>query len=74
MYNLSGLGELLEGGTLVKRFVTAAALAAVLVLPAAPAGAGEGPIVRTEQCPPGMVGRTIHIGDNTSVYNCYRLP
>lgn len=58
----------------MKGFVTAAALAAALLVPAAPAGADAGPIVRTEQCPPGMVGRIVHIGDNTSFYGCYRLP
>jgi hypothetical protein len=57
----------------LKKIVSSACIAAALVLPATPAHAAA-PIVRTEECPPGMVGRTIHIGDNLSVYNCYRLP
>ena len=57
----------------MKKALAAVALAVAMLLPATPAFA-DSPIVRTEECPPGMVGRTIHIGDNTSVYNCYRLP
>ena len=56
----------------MRKSLASVCLAAALVLPAAPVHAG--PIVRTEECPPGMVGRTIHIGDNTSVRNCYPLP
>lgn len=56
----------------MKKLIAGAFVAGALAVVAAPAQAA--PIVRTEECPPGMVGRTIHIGDNLSVYNCYRLP
>lgn len=57
----------------MKRLVATASLAAALVLSAAPAHA-DTPIVWTEECPSGMVGRMIHIGDNISTRTCYRLP
>ncbi|HYP24713.1 MAG TPA: hypothetical protein VEV43_14175 [Actinomycetota bacterium] len=59
----------------MKKLIAAAFVAATVVAPVAPAHADDtGPIVRTEECPPGRVGRTIHIGDNISVYNCYPVP
>lgn len=55
----------------MKRLIASAFVGASLLLSAVPAHAQ---LVRTEPCPPGKVGRTIHIGDNTSVYNCYPVP
>lgn len=56
----------------MKRLLATVAAAAALVVSAMPAHAA--PIVRTQECPPGMVGRIIYIGDNIATYNCYRLP
>ncbi len=59
----------------MRKLIAAVGLASALVAPVAPAHAADaGPIVRTEECAPGLVGRKIHIGDNTSVYGCYRVP
>jgi hypothetical protein len=74
MYNLSGLGWLREGGSDVKKLVATVAVVGALLAPTA-ANAGEsGPIVRTEQCPPGYTGRIIYVGDRGLWWGCYRLP
>ncbi|HEX2058494.1 MAG TPA: hypothetical protein VHI71_09000 [Actinomycetota bacterium] len=59
----------------MKKILVTVALATALVTPAAPARADHvGPLVHTQECPPGYVGRTIYVVDRGLIWGCYRLP
>lgn len=49
-----------------------AAVAAAVLIPAAPATAH--PIVELRDCPDGYVGYVIHVADRGLWWGCYRLP
>lgn len=59
----------------MKKLLATACVATALLVPAAPGHASDdAPIVRTEMCPEGYVGRIVYVGDRYGAWLCYRLP